>query len=162
MKLREIFEAAQKSGRWSEKQMWQSIDAIDDMLADLQKTDKQAFWDFMREQYGIASGCHYNETWAMHDVSQMYSTNRDGKKWSGAYWSAEQVEEATKGQTFPSGTTKWDKYVAYNAAKHDFCKEFDDEQILKIAHAFYFADEDYPPEHGAKIWHYMAMVHESE
>lgn len=160
MKLREIFEAAKANGRWSEKQMWQSIDAMDDMLADMKKTDKQAFWDFMREQYGIASGGHYDEAWAMHDVSEMYSTNKEGKKWQGAYWTVEQIEEATKDKTFPSGTTKWDKFVAYNAAKHDFCKSFDDAHILNIAYDFYFADEDFKG--GNKIWCYMAMVYDKD
>lgn len=160
MKLREIFETAKANGRFSEKQMWQSIDAMDDMLADMKKTDKQAFWDFMREQYGIASGGHYDKVWADWDVSQMYSTNKEGKKWQGAYWTVEQIEEAAKDKTFPTGTTKWDKFVAYNSAKHDWGKSFDDDMILKIAYCFYFADEDFGKDRGSKIWSYVAMVHD--
>jgi hypothetical protein len=66
------------------------------------------------------------------------------------------VEEATKGFIFPSGVNKWDKWVAFNAAYADFCKKFDDDQILEIGYLFYFADTDFSKE--GKIWLYMCMA----
>ena len=58
---------------------------------------------------------------------------------------------------FPQGTTDCDKYVAFNATFSDLCKVVDDERtILKIAHQFWFADEDAP---DGKIWIYMCAMH---
>ena len=81
--------------------------------------------------------------------------NKKGEKKEGAYWSVEQVEEATRGFTFPSGVNKWDKWVAFNAAYADFCKKFDDAQILEIGYLFYFADEDWKGKN--KIWEYTCL-----
>lgn len=159
MKLREIFEQAKTNGAFTEKTMWQSIDAMDDMLADLKKTDKQAYWDFLRTQYGIASGGHYNEVWANHDVSQMYSIDKEGKKREGAIYTRAEVEEMTKGWTVPSGTTKCDVFVGINIIAHDLGKCFDKEQICKAAKLFFFGDDDWDKEKGSKVWAYQAMVH---
>lgn len=131
------------------------------MLADLKKTNKQAFWDFMREQYGIASGGHYNSEWAQYDVSQMYSTNKEGKKCEGEIFSLAETEEHSKGWTLPSGTTKYDVYVAMNAMAHDLGKSFDKEHVAKATKCFYFSDEDWTHK-SSKIWNYMAMVHDKD
>lgn len=159
MNYKEIVEKAKAAGNFTEKQMWQSICSVADLLAEVKKGHPQMFWDFMREQHGIMFGNHYGREFAEYDVDQMYSTNKEGKKWQGAYWTVEQIEDATKDKAFPAGTTKWDKFVAFNAAKHDWGKSFDDDMILKIAYCFYFADEDFPKERGAKIWCYMSMIH---
>lgn len=161
MKLRDIFETAKASGKSSEAMMWKSIDAMDDMLADLKKTNKQAFWDFMREQYGIASGGHYDKDWAHYDVAQMYSTDKDGKKHEGEMLSLAETEEHSKGWSMPSGTTKYDVYVAMNAMAHDLGKSFDKEHIAKATKCFYFSDEDWKHKES-KIWCYMAMVYDND
>ena len=67
-----------------------------------------------------------------------------------------EVREATKTMVFPQGTTDCDKYVAFNSTFSDLCKVVDDERIiLKIAHQFWFADEDAPE---GKIWIYMCAM----
>lgn len=156
-----MLKAAQKNGTANEKTMWRSVESVSDLLDEIKDSHKDLYWSFMREQYGIMSGGHYDEIWAMHDVSEMYSTNKEGKKWHGAYWTVEQIEEATKDKAFPAGTTKWDKFVAYNSAKHDWCKSFDDAQILKIAYDFYFSDEDWTHKES-KIWSYMSMIYDKD
>lgn len=160
MKLRDIFETAKANGRFSEKQMWESIDAMDDMLANMKKTDKQAFWNFMRQQYGIASGGHYDSEWGRYDVSQMYSTNKEGKKCEGEIIGLAESEDLSKGWTLPTGTTKYDVYVGLNAMAHDLGKSFDKEHIAKATKCFYFYDEDFKG--GNKIWCYMSMVQDHE
>lgn len=159
MNYYDMLKAAQKNGTANEKTMWQSVASVSALLDEIKDSHKDLYWSFMREQYGIMSGGHYDKIWADYDVSQMYSTNKEGKKWQGAYWTIEQIEDATKDKTFPVGTTKWDKFVAFNAAKHDWGKSFDDDMILKIAYCFYFADEDFGKDRGSKIWNYMAMVY---
>jgi hypothetical protein len=154
---KKMIEEAQAKGLGSEKVMWQSVGEIDDMLCLMKKEHPEMYWKFVRKQHGLLYNNHYTEDFAMWDVEHLKYTNKKGEKKEGGYWSIEQVEEATKGMSFPSGTTKWDKYVAYNATYADFCKKFDDAQILEIAYLFYFADEDFKGE--GKIWRYMCMAH---
>lgn len=67
-------------------------------------------------------------------------------------WTAAQIEEATRTKSFPEGTTIWDKFVAYNSFYDDLKGVYTEEDILKGAYAYFFADVDAPP---CKIWHYM-------
>ena len=144
---------AKKAGLTNEKTMWESIDSFSELLEELKESHPQMYWDFMREQHGIMFHNHYDQSFAEYDVSQMHYTDKNGVKHYGAYWTAEQIESATQGMKFPQGTTKWDKFVAFNAAYSDFCRDFDDAQVLKIGWLFYFADEDWGSD--TKIWEYM-------
>lgn len=154
----EIVKSAQKSGKTTEKQMWESIGSVSDLLCGIRDAHPDLYWKFLREQAGIMNGGHYNEEFAMHDVSQIEYTDKEGKPHKGAYWTCEQIKEATKGMTFPNGTTQWDMYVAFNLAKSDFCKKFDDAQILQIGYLFFFADEDWSADSkgaATKVWDYI-------
>lgn len=155
MDYRQMIENARRSGNWSEKIMLDSVDSIAAMLECVKKADPQGYWRFMREQYGIMNNRHYaDKEFADYDVSQIAYTDKEGKKRTGAYWTPEQVEEATKAMSFPSGTTKYDKWVGFNLAYSDFCKKFDDPQILQIGYLFFFADEDWAS--NTKVWQYVA------
>ena len=154
MNYQEMVKTAQKAGKTTEKQMWQSIESVSDLLCDIKDAHPDLYWRFLREQYGIMNNGHYaDKEFAEYDVSQIVYTDREGKKHTGAYWTCAQVEEATNGMTFPSGTTKWDKWVGFNLAKSDFCKKFDDAQILQIGYLFFFADEDWGT--NTKVWDYV-------
>lgn len=147
----EMVKAAQKSGKTTEKQMWESIGSVSDLLCGIKDAHPDLYWKFLREQAGIMNGGHYNEEFAKWDVAQMQPL--------GEHWSMKQIEETTKGMAFPNGTTLCDKYVAFNSFANDLNGVLTDEQILQAAYQFYFADEDFPKERGAKIWCYMKMVH---
>lgn len=157
MNYRKMIDEARKSGTWNEKAMLASVDSVAELLERVKETHKEAYWAFMREQAGIMLGCHYDQTWAEHDAANISYTDKEGRKHTGAYWTSEQIEEATKGMTFPSGVTRWDRYVAFNAFWADTCKVLADEQIIKAAYQFFFADEDWRDGKGTatKIWHYM-------
>lgn len=148
-----MLEQAQKNGLSSEKVMWQSVDSINDMLCLVKKEHPNMYWDFIREQHGIIFGNHYSKEFAEYDVDNIEYTDKQGDKKHGAYWTAEQIEQATVSMKFPAGTTLWDKYVAFNVSHSDFCKKFDDAQILDIAFSFFFADEDWGT--PTKVWEYM-------
>ena len=94
----------------------------------------------------LSSGGHYDEEFARHDISKMLPR--------GEYWSLKQVEDATKGMSFPQGTTPCDKWVAFNAFANDLDGVLSDEDIIKAAYAFWFADKDWVGKWG-KIWTYM-------
>lgn len=156
----ELYELIEKYGKGKgESAMWETTRLVSDFIKPMKETNKKEYWNLMREVYGIMSGGHYNEEFALHDVAQIEYTDKDGKAHIGAYWTCEQIETATRGMTFPSGTTKYDKFVALNSFWADTCKVLTEEQIIKAAYQFYFADEDFPKERGAKIWCYMKMIH---
>lgn len=154
---KKMIEDAQAKGLGSEKVIWQSVGEIDEMLCMMKKDHPEMYWKFVRKQHGLLYNNHYTEDFARWDVGQLTYTNAKGEKKTGEYWTALQIEDATKGMVFPNGVTTWDKYVAANAAYSDFCKKFDDKQILEIMYLFYFADEDFKGE--GKIWRYMCMAH---
>jgi hypothetical protein len=146
---KKMIEDAQAKGLGSEKIMWQSVGEIDDILCVMKKEHPEKYWSFVRKQHGLLYNNHYTEDFAMWDVEQM--------KPLGMYWTKQQIEEATKGMQFPSGTTLCDKFVAFNAFKNDLNGVLTDEQILKTAHAFWFDDKDWKGKN--KIWEYMCLAH---
>lgn len=153
-----MIEEAQAKGLGSEKIMWQSVGDIDELLCVMKKEHPDMYWKFMRKQHGVLYNNHYTEEFAVWDVSQLRYTNKRGEKKEGGYWTVEQIEDATRSMIFPSGTTKWDKYVAFNASYSDWCKKFEDAQVLEIGYLFYFADEDWKNP-STKVWDYMCLAH---
>lgn len=149
MNYKEMVMAAYKSGKASEKQMWESIDSVSDLLCMIKDAHPDTYWKFIREQAGIMYGGHYNEEFAKHDVAMMQPL--------GEHWSMKQIEEITKGMSFPNETTLCDRYVAFNAWANDLNGVLTEDQILKSAYAFWFCDKDYKG--NDKIWCYMKMVH---
>lgn len=154
----ELYELLEKYGKGKgEAVMWESTRLVSDYIKPMKEANPKEYWSLMRQVYGLMSGGHYNEEFALHDVGCIEYTGKEGKIRKGAYWTSDQVEEATKGMSFPSGTTKWDKFVAFNSFYSDTCKVLNEEQILKAAYQFYFADEDFGARN--KIWYYQMMVH---
>lgn len=142
----DLYEIISKHGKGKgEAVMWESTKAISDFLSPMKETNKEDYWYLMRKVYGIMSGGHYNEDFARYDVAEM--------KPLGEYWSMKQVEDATKGMSFPSGVTSADRYVAFNAFANDLKGTIEDTDILKTAYAFWFADKDWVG--TSKIWDYM-------
>lgn len=142
-------------GGGDEKKMWASVDVTAEAMEYIKETNPEKYECIMRKLHESLNGKHYCEEMALHDVSQMRSTGADGVKHTGAHWTAEQVEAALASKSFPSGTTKWDKYVAANASWHDLRKKFSDEDVLNAAYLFWFADEDWSG--TGKIWEYMSL-----
>ena len=156
----DVMELVQKYGKGQgEAKMWASVAVLSEALEPMKETDKENYWCILRKMYGVMSDGHYNEEFAMYDVSMIEYTGRNGEKKRGGYWSADQVEEATRGFRFPSGVNKWDKYVGFNLMYSDLCKKMDDAQILDAAYLFYFADEDWPGGSSTKVWDYVCCKH---
>lgn len=99
---------------------------------------------------------HFDEQTANEAISHIVFTDKAGKAHEGlAHWTVEQVEAATSAMTFPAGTTKWDKYVAFNFFYADTCKALDDADVIKAAFAFFFADEDAS---DGKVYRYVRAM----
>lgn len=138
-----------------EKKMWASVDVTAEAMDYIKETNPEKYDCIMRKLSEALYGKHYSEELALADVAKMHSIGADGTKHIGPHWTVEQIESATKEKSFPSGTTKWDKYVAYHATFHDLRKKFTDEQILCAAYLFWFADDDWKS--PGKIWDYMKV-----
>lgn len=155
--FKNMIENAQRDGLVNENTMWKSVERMNDILCLLKREHPEKYWEFMREQHGIMYHDHYDESFAMYDISNIRYVDEHGMKHTGAHWTCEQIETATKNMSFPSGTNKWDKFVAFNSFYADTCKVLDEESIIEAAHVFYFADEDAP---SCKIWKYMQAMKE--
>lgn len=155
MDYKELIERYAKNGGGDEKKMWASIAVTSKAMDYIKETNPGMYDCLTRELSEVLNGKHYSEEFAKKDVAKLQYTNANGEKKTGAYWTKDEIEAATANQTFPKGTTVWDKYVAYNATYADFCKKFDDEQILCMAYIFWFSDEDWKSD--GKIWDYMSI-----
>ena len=153
---KKMIEQARKDGVANEKVMNASIESVDGLLEKMKEAHPEAYQQFIAKQHELFYGPHYNEMFAEMDVAGISYTDNEGKERHGAYWSAAEVEDATRGMTFPAGTTKYDKYVAFNVFKSDTCKALDDKEVIAACHQFFFADEDYKD--GGKIWQYMRAI----
>ena len=156
----DVMELVQKYGKGQgEAKMWASVAVLSEALEPMKETDKENYWCILRKMYGVMSDGHYNEEFAMYDVGMIEYTGRNGEKKRGGYWSADQVDEATRGFRFPSGVNKWDKFVGFNLMYSDLCRKMDDAQVLDAAYLFYFADEDWPGGSSTKVWDYVCCKH---
>ena len=158
MKYLDMMKKAKSEGVASEKAMWISVEGVDEILCVVKEEHPEMYMSFMRDQHEALYGPHYDKHFAEMDVDKIKYTNAAGEKKTGAHWNVDQILEATKTMPFPSGTTPWDKYVAFNSFYSDMCAVLDEATLLKAAYRFYFADEDAP---AGKIWEYMtAMIYE--
>lgn len=153
MELGKLIETAMKSS--DSKMIAKSESLVMGAFDFMREHDIHKYDKLVREMHETVHGPHYSEDYAEQDVAKLRYTDAAGNVHSGPHWTKAQVIAATSGLEFPKGTTDCDKYVAYNATYADFSKEFNDEQILKMAYRFWFADEDW---HGeGKIWEYMSL-----
>lgn len=155
MSYKRIIDKARHDGVSPERAMLASVDKVDELAEMLRDEHPELYNRFMRGTHEALYGPHYDEEFAERDVQRLSYTDVDGRKRTGPHWTKEEVLSATSGKVFPSGTTDCDRYVAYNAAYADFCKKFDDDDILDIAYLFFFADEDWNGQ--GKVWKYMNM-----
>jgi hypothetical protein len=152
---KEMIEQARSRGVTSEQVMWGSIEEFDNMLCQIKENDPALYWDFIHKQHKALYKGHYDEEFAKYDLQQVYYINKQGEKTNKPYWTVEQVEEATKGYNFPNGTTKWDKWVAFNVFRSDTMKSLPDDLALKAGWEFFFDDIDFKKEGTTKIWDYV-------
>lgn len=152
---RKMIEAAKAKGVANEQTMWMSIGAIDDMLGKMKEAHPELYWAFIHEQHKALYKGHYDEEFATYELSRVYYINKAGEKTNVPYWTVDQVEEATKGFNYPSGTTKWDKWVAHNTFRSDTMRSLPDDLALKAGWEFFFDDIDFKKEGTTKLWEYM-------
>ena len=149
-----MIEAAKAKGVTNEQTMWMSIGAIDEMLKKMKEEHPALYWEFIHEQHKMLYKGHYDEDFATYELTRVYYV-KDGKTTNVPYWTVEEIEEKTKGFTYPSGTTIWDKWVAHNTFRSDTMKSLPDDLALKAGWEFFFDDIDFKKEGTTKLWEYM-------
>lgn len=152
---KKMIEAAKAKGVANEQTMWQSIESIEVLLHKMKEAHPALYWEFIHEQHKALYKGHYDEEFAEWELTNVYYINKSGEKTNRPYWTVEQIEEATKGFNYPSGTTKWDKWVAHNTFRSDTIKSLPDDLALKAGWEFFFDDIDFKRDGTTKIWEYM-------
>ena len=150
---KKMIEEARKAGRANEDAMWKSVANVEELLEDLREEHPEKYWHFIRKEHEALYGPHFDCQFAKNTVERLEYTDAEGVRQTGAHWTPEQVEAAWARKAFKPGTTPWDKYVGANAMYADLCKEFGDEDVLKAAYLFCFADEDWKGD--GKVWQYF-------
>lgn len=153
MTYKQIVQSARDRGLNTERAMESSVNSVSELLESMKDSHPDIYTRFLMKTHENLFGPHYNDDFASETVNSLEYTDEHGKRHTGPHWTMQEVLSATQGKAFPNGTTDCDKYVAYNAAYADFCKKFDEEDILDIAYLFFFADEDWHS--PGKVWKYM-------
>ena len=149
--IESMLKKAQKEGYGSENTMWMSVR----YLEKIKEENKELYWEMARQIHNMIYNGHYSEEFAEYDVSKIYYLDKHDQKVYGPHWTASQIDDATKALSFPAGTTKWDKYVAYNVMWTDLTGDFNDEEILRAAYKFFFKDPDFKSDTTTNLWQYM-------
>lgn len=139
-------------------------------IEDMALTNKEEAWALKRRHYQMLFGPHYNEAFALWQVSQMYHKDKSGIEHKGQHWSPDQVRTVFAGLSKNKALAEynyWDFYVTIHMMWHDnicmyrtWWPEADDKALNeKVVEASvnYLSDDD--GEHG-KIWMRYAHMHQ--
>ncbi len=136
------------------------------VMSKLQAKHKEMYWDVIKDLHEICEGFHYNEDFAIWEVSQMMHEDKKGEVHKGEHWTIEQVKavyEKHKPKLKPT-VTCWDFYVAMHSWWHDnICADMSDygaehaeAKNIERGIMYFFGDDDAP---SGKIWRYYRGMH---
>lgn len=149
----------------SNEKAWGVINSMQPLFDDLEHTNKEYYWKIMRDIHVEMKGKHFDECFAMYQVSAMHHTKLDGKVCYSEMFSLKESEEVYERyrRSINANVTKWDIYVALNAQYHDYDnlysqwfnndKEKVKDKIIESTIVFWFKDDD--AEDG-KLWDYFS------
>lgn len=164
IKYHEMVEQARKMGIGTEKKMEKSVEHVSEFLCELKEIHPEKYWNFIRKEFGNLFDGHYNEDFAMYDVSEMIHIDKTGKPHKGEYWSIRDIRKTEL--KAPPPYNEWDLYVALNGAYHDkyegmkerhpeWKQEKIENEIIHSAIDLYFKDADWGGKR--KVWDYMQL-----
>lgn len=143
--------------------MWRTVEAISEFVEDNMSEEERK--KLLRKLYCIMSDGHYNEEYALEDVSKMYYKDKEGKKQYAPYWTASDVKSV-----YDSVKSKipeynfWDFYVTLNMSKSDVCPlikswfpESNEEERTKmlVEYALAWLNDEDNPYGNKKPWMYL-------
>ena len=147
-----------------EEMMWDTVKIVSEAIENgMSEKDKEVL---RAKMYGLLSGGHYDEDYALASVSKMYYTDRDGVKRYAPYWTIPQVASIYEAVSdkIPSAYNEWDFFVTFQMIASDdwnlYKKWWPDISLEEIAEKVtdatvnWLNDEDNP--YGTrKIWCYL-------
>lgn len=149
----------------SSNKIFNAIEDLDYIFNYVEEKDKHVFWQAMKNMHEHLYGEHFNETYAIYMVSQMYHTKPNGNVCKGEKYSPDDAKIIYNKHvsSLGKGYTCWDVYVALNAQYHDYINLYKEchpnatedelnDKLVKSAITFWFKDEDY---NGCKVWNYF-------
>lgn len=114
------------------------------------------------------AGKHFNEPYAIYQVSQMYHTNNKDVKIDTPLFSIENAKKIYDRRIRPlnKDVTMWDVYVALNAQYHDNINLYEkwfpnatnneiEDKIVEATISNWFEDEDV---NSDKVWEYFRVI----
>ena len=160
-----LYELTKKYGQGQgESMMWKTVDVISDSVETYMDEKEKA--RLMRRIYGVMSGHHYNDEFAIEDVANMYYVDDSGDAHYAPYWTSQQVKgvyESVK-NSIPSKYNFWDFYVTLQMVKSDLCPMYrgwfpdaTPEQMDKrfVESAVNWLNDPDSPNADHKIWSYL-------
>lgn len=130
--------------------------------------DEEDLFEIMKDFHERLAGKHFNEPYAIYQVSQMYHTNNKGVKIDTPLFSIENAKKIYDRRIRPlnKDVTMWDVYVALNAQYHDNIDLYEkwfsnandseiEEKIIEAIIANWFEDEDASSD---KVWEYFRVI----
>ena len=147
-----------------EEMMWSAVRVVSDAVeSSMSDKDKDAL---MARLYGMLSGGHFDEEYAVEAVSKMCYKDKDGIKRSAPYWTIPEVEEIYDDvkDRIPKEYNMWDFYVTFQMVAsdnwnliHRWWPEIKQDEFAKRITdlAVNFLDDSDNPYGTRKIWCYL-------
>jgi DNA-directed RNA polymerase subunit F len=154
-------EILESSKRGNESTMWDAVERVDCHIEKLRKTEPELAREFLQNEYEALNGQHLNEKIARKMVQMMHHTAADGSTVKGeAVTPDEAMTLIADKEVEKRAKCKWDAYVGANALAHDLgTTGLVKQEILKIAKAFWFNDEDFDNKHKV-YWYFKDWIFE--
>lgn len=122
----------------------------------------------MKDFHERLAGKHFNEPYAIYQVSQMYHINNKGVKIDTLLFSIENAKKIydRRIRSLNKDVTMWDVYVALNAQYHDNINLYEkwfpnatnneiEDKIVEATISNWFEDEDASSD---KVWEYFRVI----
>lgn len=164
MKFIDIMKASRAQGVLTDAKLWKAFELISEDLGEVAELRPELYLRIMRHQHAAIYNKHYTEDFANYDVNRLVYEDRAGegcksRTVQGPHWSKSEVEELTEGLLFFGKVNSWDKYVALNTSYATLCLTCTDEEIVKVAHTFWFMDKNWQSDGDCtKIWDYQCTL----
>lgn len=154
-------EILESSKRGNESTMWDAVERVDCHIEKLRKTEPELAREFLQNEYEALNGQHLNEKIARKMVQMMHHTDANGSTVKGeAVTPDEAMTLIADKEAEKRAKCKWDAYVGANALAHDLgTTGLVKQEILKIAKAFWFNDEDFDNKHKV-YWYFKDWIFE--
>ena len=117
-------------------------------------------WSYTKNGVGIYKSVthkheHLNEELANKVMKHILYVDKENVTHDTPFWTVDEIESFTQDLNFPTGTTKWDKWVGFNFFYADTCRVLNPRQALEAGYQFYFNDMD---AQDNKLYKYLEAI----